>query len=251
MSLLRDVRKSALAAAILGALAYALPLYRMLQAPPAQWGLALVAVLSQYVSAAFYFALWRHPEPLRLTLRLRRLCLIAAVFQALIVSASIPGWFTMLGRYRELAKAYGMSFDANMLTLIVQGALVLSSVAYFVMLVSLSAAGDADAAPNAEFSAALEVVSRAAVVLGGLWLIFGIVMTALFPKQIFDAHLLTITTSQQEQLALSVLMRPIRGMVTAACIFVAPYVVAMSARSRPAEPTAPPTQTDPPPEQLT
>jgi len=251
MSFLRDVRKPALAAAILGALAYGLPLYRMFQAPPAQWGLGLLAILSQYLSVAFYFALWRHSEPLRLTLNLRRLCLIASLFQALIVSAAVPGWLAMLGKYQELAKAYGMSFDANLVTLIVQGALVLSSVAYFVLLVSLSAAGDADASPNAAFSGMLEVLSRAAVVLGGLWLIFGIVVTAMFPKQIFDAHVATITTSQQQQLAYAVLMRPIRGMVTAACIFVAPYVVAMSVRSRPAEVAPAEPQTDPIPEEFT
>ncbi|HVO97695.1 MAG TPA: hypothetical protein VMT15_06490 [Bryobacteraceae bacterium] len=230
-SFLRDVRKPALLAAVTGALAYLWPLWNASRMSRPGLLISLAAIVSQYISVAFYFALSRHPEPFRLSAAHRRLCLIAAIVFGIVVAATLPGWIQSVGIYVNRARAFGLAGDSEALTQAAQLALQLSSLSYLLLLIVMSRAPDADSSPNAPLSGPLEVLGRVSVMLGGLWLVFGIVVTAYWPSQIWSNRLAIVAAHQQSQVVQSLVLGPVRGMITAACIFVTPYVVSMSRRA--------------------
>lgn len=228
---MRDVRKAALLAAVTGGIAYLWPLWNLTRTSRQGLLITAAAIASQYVSVAFYFALSRHPEPFRLSAAHRRLCLIAAVVFGFATAVLLPNWIQSVDIYLNRVRAFGWSANAETIMQAAQLALHLSSLAYLLLLIVLSRAPDAESTPNAPLSGSLEVLSRVSVMLGGLWLVFGIVITAYWPSQIWTNRLAIIAAHQQSQVVQSLLMGPLRGMITAGCIFVAPYVVSMSRRA--------------------
>lgn len=229
--MLQDVRKPALLAAVLGAAGYLWPLWNLTNTSRQGFPITAAAVVSQYVSVAFYFVLSRHPEPFRLNSRHRRLCLLAAILFATVTAVTLPSWIQSVAHYLDRVRAFGWGGDAEAAMQAAQLALQLSSLSYLVLLIVLSRAPDADSSPNAPLSGSLEVLSRVSVMLGGLWLVFGIAITGYWPNQIWTNRMAIMAAHQQAQVVKSLVMGPVRGMITAACIFVAPYVVSMSRRT--------------------
>ncbi len=240
-SLFSDVRKPALLAALMGAIGYLWPLWNLTHTGSQAFLITAAAIISQYVSVAFYFALSRHPVPFRLSSGHRRLCLLSAILFAAVTAVILPAWIQSVARYMDRLRAFGWRGDSEAPAQAAQLALQLASLSYLLLLISLSRAPDADSSPNAPLSGTLEVLSRVSVMLGGLWLAFGIVVTGYWPNQIWTNRMAIMAAHQQSQVVQSLVMGPLRGMITAACIFVAPYVVSMSGRVAVDVPTEPPT----------
>ena len=105
-----------------------------------------------------------------------------------------------------------------------------SNLFYLLLLVAIFRSPGDEAVSSSSF---LELMSRVAVLLSGLWLVFSLVQTGSVPY-LFWSHREEIERSGRDpQVLRYMLTGPLRNLLTAGCIFAAPYVVAMSQRGKP------------------
>ena len=221
MSWFTEVRKVALIACVtgtLGLISLAWGLIQTLKGPSSPGTAMSVALLViAALTPVFYFALWLNEAPLNLPDTLRRVTLIACVPLAILFAIGLLGWLDALS-------SNGLPEPSIFLTQCVDQASILS---YLLLLLALYRAPMVEGA--APVSGLLEVVSRVAVIVSGLWLVVNLLQTGAVPYAVWVDRA-AIQNAQGGQIAKLILTGPMRRLVGSFCIFVAPYVVSFSMR---------------------
>lgn len=224
------LRKVALLACITGTLSFLWATWNLMQqiqhAPAMPFatialsvGLAIVAALTP----VFYFSLFSNEAPLAFGREQRTTSLIAALVFGILVAMSLP----------EVLTSFQSGLDPNLPTRLVGE---FSNISYLLLLVAIYQAPEIDPATAGVPSGLLEVVSRITVVLSGLGLVYMILQTGAVPY-IFWSHREEIRRSGQDpHVFQSMIDGPLTKLLSTACLFAAPYVVALSVRNAAALP---------------
>lgn len=219
------LRKAALAACITGTLSFVWATWILVMqiehaqgaVPMATVALSIVLTLVAALTPVFYFALFRNETPLAFGRGQRTVSLLAAVVFGILVAISLP----------DVLASFQTGLDMNLLVRLVGEG---SNVAYLLLLIAIYHAPEMDPSPAAP-SVLLEIASRLNVLLSGLGLVYLILQTGAMPY-LFWSHRGEIQRSGQDPHVLQYMIDgPLTKLLTAACLFAAPYVVAMSVRS--------------------
>ena len=227
-----SIRGTALFACITGVLSLLWPVWNLAQRWPTlttqSAAITLALTLCFSIAPIFYFALWQNKAPLTLDKGLRNVSLFAAIVFGVLIVTDLQGFLQVLNLYATRVKAFGLSTDPESIGFAIRIAGEASNVGFLLLLIALARAPERDMSePQSGF---LDVVSRIDVVITGLWLVFMLVQTASTPYTFWQHREQIIRAHQESQLLRVTLTGPIRNAVTAACIFVAPYVVCIGRR---------------------
>ncbi len=154
--------------------------------------------------------------------------LIAAIAFGVIIAADLPAWMESLDLYLTRASAFGWGGDSETASTLIRLVGEASNVSYLLLLIAIYRAPAGESSPS---SGLLEVVSRIAVVTAGLWLVYNLVSTAAAPYIFWEHREEIQRTGRDPEIIRHMLSGPLRNLLTAACIFAAPYIVCMSQRA--------------------
>jgi hypothetical protein len=228
------VRKIAFFTWITSTLVFLWPVWSLFQRGlPQQFGASAfiaAAILIASTPPIFYFALFRNETPIRIAAPQRRLCLIAAIVFGLLIATDLSTWFNSVDQYLTRARAFGWGNDPETMAQIVRFVGQVSNFAFLVMLMAFYRSPEPESG-DPEVSRMLDVASRVAVMASGLWLAFNLVVSGYVPYSIWQNRLAIQRSGQSADVLLrGMLNGPVRNLLLAACIFVAPYAVSMSNR---------------------
>jgi hypothetical protein len=226
MSLFTEVRKTALLACITAALILVWLSWSQIQTIPLRFwtsSLSIAGTLISIVTPVFYFAVYRNEAPLTFPGGLRKLSLVAAIAFGLLIAADLPAWIEWLNFYSTHVRAFGRAADSETLRVAVRLVGEASNVSYTLLLVAIFRAPADPSSPPPVPSGLLEVTSRLAVVLTGLWLAYTLISTGYAPYFLRE-HRAGMLETTRDQATIRFLGRAFRNLLTAACMFAAPYM---------------------------
>ncbi len=218
MSTFFDVRKIAAFACLTSALSFLWPAWTLIhqvnRLPLSALGVVTLGTLLGVLAPVFYGALWANRQPLRLDEGLRNLSQVAAIVFGILMLMDLPKLIASVGsgRMTTLGVAIQLAGEASNL------ALLLLLVALY-----LVPAAEPSGVVDAGF---LDGISRVYVMVCGLYLVYTLSTIGGIPYM----HLANRGGLEESQIMLATFTGPIRGSLSAACIFAAPYIVAMSLR---------------------
>ncbi len=156
-----------------------------------RWTAILLAYAFSAILPLFYFALSRHDGTLRFSKHARFACIVGAIAGVIVMAAGLPEW---LDTSRPAATTVKM---------------LLSDFATLACVLLLIALFRQTTGPCDPISRLLSVMTRVAVIAGGIWMAFNLVALILRPGR-----------------------GAIRTVLEQACLFTAPYVVYSGAPRR-------------------
>ncbi len=228
MSWFTDIRKVALLACVTGALSLLWSVWSLIQAlPQMQPGVAAIAlapVLAAASTLVFYFALHRNQGTLTFPRGLRRLSLTAAVAFGVIIAVDLPGVLEALDSYWRT----GSQGSEETLAMAVRLVGEASNFCYLLLLAAIYRAGQDEGSAGVDASGLLEVVSRVAVMLNGLLVVYSLLAAGAMPYFYWTNRVQIQRSGQDPEVIGNMLAGPLTKVVITACIFAAPYIVAIS-----------------------
>ena len=226
-----DIRTLALIACITTVALLVVPLWNaglqflaILQRNPAgTWVAALGLILIALVTGTllrFYFVLYRHGGSLRFTKPLRLLSLAGALLTGMLLLTRLKDSFAFLS-----AEAASPLANADYILGIC------SQLSYIFLLVAFFRRGTDESSTEVRVERQLRIASRVVLVGWGLWVILALVRAVFVP--LFVSPQLQDIATQSGRIApplTDLLAEPIRNVLDAGCLLVAPYVVHRSDR---------------------
>jgi amino acid permease len=212
LSWFSDIRKVALITFIAAVLGLLLPFWRLTRQTAgirlslwARVPTLLFAYLFTAIMPAFYFALYRNQGTLRLPKHLRQLSSIIAIVFLCLVTAGVPSTVNQV---------------ANLLS-------ECSNLAYVLLLFAFSRQTDDESFSPADVpvSRFLRFVTKAAVVLYGIWVAFNLVRVVITPYGYAQLRDLELHVGRRPPQLSRMMLEAIRTLLTQACLFIAPYVI--------------------------
>jgi hypothetical protein len=259
-----DLRKVALFASIAGALSLLLPLWNGLQtigaigaARPIELGLLAISLLATAIMPIFFFALYQNPGPLAFPKHLRLLALIAAIVLTLMVTWGLPQWVRSLTVYFSALKTVNWSLGAasvwrvaadpstiyHVSTLLAQ----ISNLGLVLLLISIFRHESNQAESEVGPSSTLRIVTKAAVMIWGLWLGFNLIRGILTPYLYLQVRNAAAQAHRSPPRAIDLVADMVSAILLAACWFISPYIVYKSQATSPqTDAAAPPIQEESP-----
>ncbi len=207
-----DIRKVALINFIAAVLGLLLPVWRLTQQTAeirfslwARIPIVLFGYLFTAIMPVFYFALYRNQGTLRLPKHLRQLSLITAILFASLVTGGVPSTVNEV---------------ANLLS-------ECSNLAYVWLLFAFSRqSNDESFSPgDVPVSRFLRFVTKAAVILYGIWVAFNLVRVVITPYAYSHLRIVALETGRRPPQLGRMMLEVIRTLLTQACLFIAPYVI--------------------------
>ena len=189
------------------------------------------ALLSIAFFPVFLFSVYKNEEPLTIPLGLQRLSLAATIGFSIICAADMMGLADILKQYS--ANSPGLRVNPSPRYVAFRLLSVVSGLSYLLLLIAFFRAPNPDPATNQNPSKVFDIVNRIAVILCGVQVLIGLVITGVTPYLIWS-HAEEIRRSGQDpHIVRGMLTGPLRILLNSACIFAAPYIVSMSRRNRP------------------
>ncbi len=230
------LRKVALLACITSAFSFLWGTWNLIQqiqhaqaAPPALVALSVASTLAGALTPVFYFALFRNEALLPFGAEQRKVSLVAAIVFGILVAISLPAVLESLSSYVSEVRTFGFQAGPGTTNVLVSLVGEVSNISYAGLLIALYHAPEIDQTTTCVPDALLEVVSRLLVVLSGLRLAYVIVETAAVPCLFWSNRIPRF--GQEPHFFQYMIDGPLTKLLIAACLFAAPYVVAMSIRS--------------------
>ncbi len=207
-----DIRKVALISFIAAVLGLLLPVWRLTQQTAgirlslwARVPTLLFAYLFTAIMPVFYFALYRNQGTLRLPKHLRQLSLNTAIVYVCFVTGGV---------------ASTVNEVANLLS-------ECSNLAYVLLLFAFSRQSDDESFSPGDVpvSRFLGFVTKAAVILYGIWIAFNLVRVVITPYGYAQLRDLELHVGRRPPQLSRMMLEAIRTLLTQACLFIAPYVI--------------------------
>ncbi len=224
-----DLRKVAFLAGVANGLSALIPIWNALHALGAAGGLALllelVSLLGSVLMPIFLVALHRDEGALRIPRHLRLLALAGAVVFTCMICWSLPPWIGQPG----IDAIYYVSL---LLTEI-------SNVGMVLVLIALFRTGDGATATNAPVSNFLRVVTRATVVVWGMWLAFNLFRGLMAPYAYLQVRDYAARIGRAAPTPIDIVGDLLLGILNAAIFFSVPYIVSKGIASAPAPDASP------------
>jgi hypothetical protein len=261
----KDVRKSALIAGVTGSLSVLIPSWTATRSIVAiesrtpvfgRWFIPAMLMLYLFTAIlpVFCFALYRDEGTLRVTKRLRRLGLMAALILGILLATALPEWTRSIGPFFAAIKMIDWSIGATSILVAMRDPTTtnqvstmlsaLSDLGMIALLVAFFRQSHDDSLPNVAFSRLLSVVTKVAVIVWGLWVAFQVVRFALTPYLYVQLRDYALKIGRRPPQLSALMAETTRSLLSQACLFVGPYIV-FESRSRVEGPQAVPPESGP------
>ena len=237
-----DLPKAALFASLIGWLTILIPVWNTIQTIRAIGGtrpleafMTLVALLGVATLPAFYAALYKNAAILRFPKPHRILALGAAIVLALTLAIEFPQWLASLTGYFSAMTQLDWSNAPAALTLVLFAPSTASQVttllaevsnlALIFLLIALAQQVKTTEEPEEPISRTLRILTWAALIVWGLWLALALVRGLLAPFTYSQIQDYAAQTRQAPPEAIDVIGALFKSLLSAACLFIAPYIV--------------------------
>jgi hypothetical protein len=241
-----DLRKTALVACITSVLSLPIPLWNSIQPllaiesthPGMKWWIISVSALALLFIAiipAFYFALYRDGENLRVPKRLRLLALATACTSGAIAIVGLPAWIKSLGRYWAWMTTLDWKIGATNVLIFARDPRTLgqigtlfaefSNTAYVLLLVAIFRRESDPLEIDVPISRLLIRATKVAVIAWGIVSVGTLVGLALTPYSFITLRNLALQIGRMPPTFGVLLAERIQSVLAQACLFAAPYIV--------------------------
>jgi hypothetical protein len=198
--------------------------------------MVLVVVFSA-IMPVFYLALYRHEEALRFPTHLRPLSLAAALLLTIITVSGSSTWATAFGGNASVLTEARDNWNISQIAPLFGG---LSNIAYVLLLITLFQHSTEEFGGVPFNSALLSFVTKVAVMLWGVILVFNFVhLVALTPYTYFQIRGYALQMGRKPPELRDMMAQSLRTLIEQACLFTAPFIVYRSTRRRRQEPALP------------
>jgi len=234
---LKDVKRSALVACIATIMGLAIPMRNFAQQMLALKNIgklgAIAVIVVVYAFTAivplFYFALYRNEGDLPVSRNLRWMALTAAAVIGILSIAAVPGWIASLQIDNVLhgaARPWTINDTSSLLGLIANLAGILLLASFFRL------AGDGPSESAAAVSKQLRILTKIAIIAGGIVAVGCVVGLAATPWVYFEirARSLEVGSSNASLTFWRFTLDRVRAAVAAVSVYIAPFVVWQGSR---------------------
>jgi hypothetical protein len=256
-----DLDKAALFASLMGWVTILIPVWNTIQTiravgttRPLQAFMTVAALLAVATLPVFYLALYKNARSVRFPKQHRILALLAAIVVALTLLVELPQWFASLAGYLTAMTQLDWSNVPAAVTLIAlapstayQVSTVLSDVSNVALILLLIALAQQVRTPeeiDVPISRFLRIATWAALIVWGLWLALSLFRGLIAPYGYVQLRNYAAQTGRAAPAAIDIIGELFKTILSAACLFIAPYIVFRShvARQKAAKVGDPPEQ---------
>jgi hypothetical protein len=226
-----DIRRSALLACAATVLGLAMPLWngaeRMAAAQsahPQWWAIptGTIALLFTAIMPVFYFALYHDGADLRFSRRLRQLALLAALVLIAGTALDLHQWFANQGYADSVLVSERVPWKISDIGWFFG---VLSNVSCILLMIAVYRHKDNQSETTACLPKFLTITTKTAVIAWGIFVALCIFRLGAGPFTYPELRRITLQYGQSPPSLLSIMEKPARMLLSAAALFVGPYIV--------------------------